>query len=199
MNGDNHIEIELRRMVLAAMQKVAPAIEAKAREILRAEIENREAVRSLKRGKLRAEFGIEDVSDVDAIVDVWVRSLSVKVVVKGQKAALVMTAVDDLYLDVIGLSEASQDIGDGDRLDWLRFLLLVGDQPIVFGAYPADGNRVERLYSRSGTGTIMKKNKSREWGVPSEFAGTINNNFMTRLCDQLEERMAALMMEELSR
>lgn len=198
MNGINQIQTQIKALVLEKMQKVAPAIEQRAREILRTEIETCPTIRSLKGGILRAEFGIENPSDCDAIVDKWVNSLSVKVVINGGTVSLLMTAVDELYFDVLFLPEASQKI-DGGQLDWLRFLLLVGGQEIVFDYYPSEANAFEAKYSRSKTATIMRKKAGSSWAVPPEYQGTLDNNFISRLCEQLQVTMANLMMEELTR
>ena len=198
MNGLDQIEKLLRSAVYEKMSKAAPAIQARAREILRAEINKSETVRSLRDGKLRAEFGLENPNAIDAIIDVWVNSLSVRVEVKGGRISLVMTGVNDLYFDVLFLPESTQPIDNGS-LDWLRFLLLLGNQDIVFDHYPSTANSYEAQYSRSNTSTIMRKRKGAKWAVPTEFQGDLSNNFISRLCDQLEQTMAQLMLEEVTK
>lgn len=190
------IEAQLKGEILERMKKAAPRLQTTARQLLRKEIENCATVHSLISGELRAEFGLENpVHDVQRIIDVWVESLTVTVEVVKGKAAIVLRAVNDHWLDVIGLPEASQAI-DGGELDWLRFLLLVGEQTIVYDHYVSTANSYERQYSRSGTDTIMRKRAGSSWAVPFKYAGTIENNFMTKLCAELEGVLVRMMIDE---
>ena len=198
MNDLEQIEHRLRGLLYEKATTAAPLIQTRAREILRAEINATPTVRSLRDGKLRAEFGLENPNAIDAIVDTWVESLSVRVEVKGGRISLVINTVQDLYLDVLFLPEAQQAI-DGGELSWLRFLLLCGSHDIVVDYYVSKTNSYEAQYSRSNMETIMRKRAGAKWAVPTEFQGTLDNNFISRLCDQLEQTMAQLMMEELQK
>ena len=68
---------------------------------------------------------------------------------------------------------------DGEyEMEWLDWLLTLGDTPIVKGfEYQRDPT------GRSGIG-IMKKKDGVSWRVPPEFAGTLDDNFVTRALDQ---------------
>lgn len=63
------------------------------------------------------------------------------------------------------------------EMNWLDWLLTLGDTPIVRGfEYQRDPS------GRSGIGVMAKKNGA-SWRVPPEFAGTLNDNFVTRALD----------------
>lgn len=64
------------------------------------------------------------------------------------------------------------------EMEWLDWLLTLGDTPIVKGfEYQRDPS------GRSGIG-IMAKKDGASWRVPPEFAGTLNDNFVTRALDE---------------
>ncbi|GAH09222.1 unnamed protein product [marine sediment metagenome] len=78
----------------------------------------------------------------------------------------------------------------GTPLPWLEWLLKFGDKAIVRGydVAPAASSR------RSRTGRlIMKAGRGKRWKVPSEFSGTLRNNFVTRALDGLEPTILKIM------
>ena len=74
-----------------------------------------------------------------------------------------------------------------DRLQWL---LLEGDRKIIVG-YHYSARASKR--SRSDLGLMIRKGS---WGVPSEFAGTQENNWATRAISASEFRIQNLMATE---
>ena len=63
-------------------------------------------------------------------------------------------------------------------MPWLDWLITEGDKPIVKGY-----KYVNDVIGRSGQG-IMKQQNGESWRVPPEFAGDINDNFITRALDE---------------
>ena len=45
----------------------------------------------------------------------------------------------------------------------------------------------------------MKANLRRRWGVPSQYAGTTQNNFVTRSLEGIDKEIIAIMQSEISR
>ena len=77
------------------------------------------------------------------------------------------------YSDVLGSSAAIQRTKKGQNLEWLDWLLIQGDKIIIKEYEISSGE------GRAGR-FVMKKTVTGKWGVPSTFAGTPNNNWITR-------------------
>jgi hypothetical protein len=66
----------------------------------------------------------------------------------------------------------------GYELPWLKWLLLDGTKSLVDNYGVVFG---PSKYSR--TGYAIMRSGSRSWGIPNEFAGTQNDNWITRAID----------------
>ena len=64
------------------------------------------------------------------------------------------------------------------EMPWLDWLITEGDKPIVKGY-----KYVNDTIGRSGQG-IMKQESGESWRVPPEFAGDVNDNYITRALDE---------------
>lgn len=72
-------------------------------------------------------------------------------------------------------------------LYWLNWLLLEGNRTLVIGySYQPDTS------GRSGGGVMTY---GRSWRVPAEFAGTADNNFVTRALSNREKELSAILKE----
>lgn len=139
---------------------------------------------SLVSGNLKYEFGLPDSdSRVDAILNFWQKlEFDYKgVVVSGSqlKASFVLNMIPSDFSNVINSSAANFVTEKGQKLNWLEWLLLFGNQTIIknyeveFGPNP-----------RSRTGqAVMRGVINGKWNVPYEFAGTIEDNWITRAID----------------
>jgi hypothetical protein len=65
-----------------------------------------------------------------------------------------------------------------DGIPWLRHLLLKGDTTTIMD-YTITFNPDKIATSRSGQ-AIMIKSKLKRWFIPAPFAGTLNDNWVTR-------------------
>lgn len=143
---------------------------------------------SLLNGELKAEFGLPDSADrLDDILSFWQKiyakfdkpRISNDKIIGGFKIQM----IQENFRDVLGLSAASFVTNKGDRLDWLEWLLLFGkktiikDYNIVFGNFKTSRTRM----------AIMRQNIQGKWSVPTEYAGTIKNNWITRVIDSLDD------------
>jgi hypothetical protein len=73
-------------------------------------------------------------------------------------------------------------------LPWLQWLLLEGNATIVRNYTVSFGpNRFSR------TGFALMRPSLQSWKVPSEFAGTINDNWITRAIDGAESNIQKLL------
>lgn len=137
------------------------------------------------RGQLRAELGIDDISRLDTILQVWLDSIKVDLI-SFRVAGNGLTG--GLTIHGCGLKDATDlDSYLASRIrlkegEWpfMKVLLTAGSSVVVndYGFFPA--NSYEAPYSRSGVG-IMRSGINRRWSVPAWAAGTISgDNFVTR-------------------
>ena len=137
---------------------------------------------SLMGGQLQGEFGIPDPSSRLSDIISTIKSGSNIVrkptsIVNGKiNAGIRFQMISSDFQDLISLGSASFTTEKGTKLNWLEWLLLEGDTIIIsdygFVAGPNPS-------SRTGLG-IMKGYSGASWRVPPEFAGNVNNNWITR-------------------
>ena len=93
------------------------------------------------------------------------------------------------FMNVMGISEATIDTGK-TSLPWLDWLLTAGSKVIVrdykieYGSFPRK--------SRTGQAIMVKSNKVPYWRMPTLYAGTISNNFITQAFEEKEPQFEAL-------
>lgn len=113
---------------------------------------------------------------METIVDSVVDGLNISFTSSGNNYIVVLSFIDSSLRHILNLPEAAHDI------PWLQWLLVEGDKILVTGHkividYGNTGKYTK--WSRSGH-SLMKKNNSGSWRVPPEYAGTINDNWITR-------------------
>lgn len=154
----------------------------------------------LNRGKLQAEFGIRDSRDaITEIIDFWISNIIVKKtpVRVGPNGIIKSNIKIDMikadYHDVTSLPAANVLTDKGVTLPWLEWLLTFGDRYIVRDytvSYAVGSFRLAN--SRSGL-AIMVPAPRHQWRVPPEFAGTQNNNFVTRAIDSIDSKLEGIL------
>ena len=97
----------------------------------------------------------------------------------------------DFYNQIEGLGRYTSE--KGHDIPWLQWLLTAGDQ-VIIQDYRISFGGLAKQFSRTG-GPIMRKS-DKGWGVsaassrvPSEFSGTITNNFITRAMDMMQPEL----------
>lgn len=80
------------------------------------------------------------------------------------------------FSDLISLGASTIVTEKGEKLNWLEWLLIEGDTIIISDHIFILG---PSKYSRTGFG-IMRETLGGFWRVPPEYAGSINNNWITR-------------------
>lgn len=158
---------------------------------------------SLRWGDLRGELGVESAeSKLDNIVNVLADSIEIehKKLTKSAgnlRGGFTLSMVYGDYHDILGLDAATQLTEKGQILDWLAWLLTYGDS-IIVRDYEVSFNVPPRSKSRTGIAVMMKTEKGR-WRVPSQYSGTANDNFITRVLDGMESVITDIMQEEMER
>ena len=127
---------------------------------------------------LNAELGLQAGTGsfaASTIVDAAVRSIETKVtkVNRNLKGGFVFNFQPKNLINLLSLPEARIITEKGVTLDWLKWLLTMGDTPIIFGYdfLPTPGQ------GRSGGGTMVGGGM---WRIQPKYAGPISNNFITR-------------------
>ena len=137
-------------------------------------------------GDLRLNFGIPDVSVVDAAISDFVGASSfqnkpIKISTVGLVGGF---SLQFIPYDAIESAARSTSVitEKGQSLPWLSWLLFEGTSPIV---RDYDVQISNNPYSRTG-GAIMVPS-SRNWRVPSAYAGTVSNNWITRAIENIDK------------
>lgn len=155
---------------------------------------------SLISGQLKYELGVPDAdSRIDALFDAWsanvnVSSRTVMVRGSGLVGGFALNLIRSDYSDILSLPQATvTDSVSGSVIPWLQWLLLDGSKILV-------RNYTVRLgpNPRSRTGNaIMASAEKQNWRMPSEFAGTTNNNWITRAIERLDKNLLDHMQQQL--
>lgn len=137
-------------------------------------------------GSLKAQLGLTNSREK---VNLMKRSILSNVKVKrvpsaGRRLARVNVDFEPDTREMASESWAFQENNGRNgppRLPWFGWLALAGTTTQVLGWSPYDAKGTPGArYSRSNTGVIMRKGGARSWSVPTQFAGTSSNNFVTR-------------------
>lgn len=162
-------------------------------------IKNAPEYNALISGNLKAEFGLPDSeSRVNNIIEFW-KNIVVqynKVKIKNGSylvSNFTISMIQSDFSDIINSPDASFTTEKGSQLNWLEWLLLFGNQTIIKDYEIKLGPNPN---SRTGL-AVMKGVVSGKWSVPSEFAGTINNNWITRSIDSIESDINKLLLNSL--
>lgn len=91
---------------------------------------------------------------------------------KINKISLTIKVQPSDFLNILGLSAATVGTEEGSQLQWLNWLINLGTSTVVFGY-----KYVPAIDGRSGGG---KMESGGSWRVPPQYAGTIDDNFITR-------------------
>lgn len=145
---------------------------------------------SLSSGQLKFELGVPDISNrIQSIFNVWFSNIDVKlespkISGSGIKGSLTIGIIKSDLSDILGSDVAIiTDSNTGSSVNWLEWLSLAGDKTII-----KDYEVVLGPNRRSRTGNaIMTVSKNQRWKVPSEFSGTVANNWITRAIDSVSD------------
>lgn len=180
----------LKSSISRVFDKSLPKIESSIKSIVRDALVSEPEYASLKAGTLRAEFGIEYVENVDRVVEALVNTLNiqydgVKISKNGLNTNILITMVKKDDISGIIFTDIANVIDDkGYSLPWLRWLLLEGNKVIIQN-YSVDYNNNPK--SRSGMALMIQSDKN--WRVPTNFAGSTNNNWVTRAISKVEPQI----------
>lgn len=153
---------------------------------------------SILSGKLKYEFGLPDAENRLSTILSIIKNIQIKYnkpkISKNQiEGSFILQMIPSDYSDLLSSAAAILDTEKGAQLEWLRWLLLFGDKTIIRDYVVKIGPS-----SRSRTGNaIMVSTIKGRWGVPPEFAGTKNNNWITRAIDNASSGIEQLLLDSL--
>jgi hypothetical protein len=179
-------EQQIQKAILSAllgdankiMLKAVKQLKRRIPNIIESAIVSQPEYSSLIGGRLRDEFGVPDAaSKIDNLLKLW---KNIEVTYQSPKirsgqiiSSISIEAIRSDYSDVLSSPSAKQKTKKGQSLAWLDWLLIQGDK-IIIKEYEISGGE-----GRAGR-LVMKKTVTGKWGVPSGFAGSPNDNWITR-------------------
>lgn len=156
-------------------------------------------------GQLRKELGVIDGRTVmESLIQDWANTVNVNVLapkvigsqIKG--TVIKITAVPADYGDVLAKVYASYETEKGQNIPWLQWLLQKGSEIVVVGHIDFNPPNPTSK-SRTNTNTIMRKTKGKGWGVPVEYSGTSENNFVIRAISDAMPDIQKMIIEEIAK
>lgn len=195
----NSILKELSDKVNKLLSRSVTSIESDLKPIIDDSIRSQPEYTSLLTGTLKAELGLPNSSMVDEAVDFFVNSIKVNgknikySVNKGIYGSLKIELVSDqtiaqaLYNNFANVQDVK-----GYIVPWLQWLLLEGNSILVKNYEVQYGNSP---YSRSGMAIMVESNAS--WSVPNAFSGKLNNNWITRAINSVEQEIVSIIVTNL--
>lgn len=201
---ENDSEIR-NRLLTALLEEVrdtfnrsVPQIKSKIQDLVVNAIKSEPEYTSLVAGQLRAELGIPDATTkIEELLNIWINNIDVeikpfKITNMGLSGGFTINCIKSDFSDVLS-SQAAQveDNIKGYSLPWLSWLLLEGGKILVKDHTVVIGNST---FSRTGS-AIMRTSLGSSWRVPPEFAGTQNNNWITRAIDRLDDDISRIFQE----
>lgn len=171
----------------AILKRYFQAITPKIKEAISTAIKNSPEYGSIVSGSLKYELGIPDGdSRINTLLNIWLSNINVDLkptVIKNSQifGSIKVSLIKADLSDVLGSDAAFlTDSRTGSMVDWLNWLSLAGDRTII-----KDYNFIlgPNNMSRTGGGIMRYTPGSGKWKIPSEFSGTITNNWITRAID----------------
>lgn len=162
---------------------------------------------SLLGGKLQGELGVEEPEPaLEAILEYIQDSIDIQydpvikktLILRRSRVVNGIIKINMVPSDLAGLIDLEAgkfETEKGDVIEWLNWLLLEGNSPIIYD-YKFTANFLE--YSRTGKGIMIKAN-NKIWKVPDQHSGTIGDNWITRTLDFYGEQIAQEIGEEIRR
>ena len=174
--------------VIAYFKKAVQQLKQNIPPVIKQAIINSPEYISLLDGQLKYEFGIPDSSQkLTGLLDLWSSNVDIKYTapsISGNKikASFTISMIKIDFNDVLFSDYAIvYDSFRGYSLPWLEWLLLEGNKTIIKQQDVVIGpNKLSR------TGMAIMKNSSKSWKVPSQFAGTISDNWITRAINSVD-------------
>jgi hypothetical protein len=178
--------------------------QAKIEEVIRLAILNCQEVQSLNGEQLQFELGVTSDKVRNTVHFIIKRLIETMVIdirpfsIFGNvmRGSITLKIFPNILVDeLINFPDASFITSKTSNIEWLKWLLTLGDK-IIVRQYFVD--LVNSTNSRTG-GAVMRKSKKMSWRVPPQFSGVQNNNFITRALDDSADLIAYHLINEFLR
>lgn len=194
LESTDKISKDILKLIVAEIQqkfaKASGKIQTNLQSVIYSSIVSQPEYQSLKNGELQYNFGIVNTSVVDGLVNRFVESITAnidKVHIKNNQinGRLVFTILSQTNLEeILNSSEAVVLTEKGQTLPWLKWLLLSGGEPLILEYKLLEGKKRTFKGSRTGKAIMIRpKSGDGSWSVPPAYAGTVDNNWITRAID----------------
>ena len=192
LESNNQISQNILRALLPDiadyLKDVANYIKTNLPPVIENAIINSPEYQSILNGQLQYEFGIPDPGQkLAGLLNLWTKNIEVlynEPAISGNriKGSFSVNMIKIDFSDVL-YSEYAVVVDNlrGYTLPWLEWLLLEGNKTII-----QNYNIFVGPSRCSRTGMAIMKESSSSWRVPSQFAGTISDNWITRAIDKSE-------------
>ena len=161
-----------------AIKKAIPNIKKDIEETLFFIFTQTKIYKELTTGELKAHFGFPTGSEFDRVNDIIsTLSKNIKITYSKKKASLNIGLIEDNLDAIINLPGSVVITEQGTVLNWLEWLLYRGSQIIIAG-YDVQIGQYNPGQSRS-LEAIMIEIEGTGWAVPTQYAGTEGNNWIT--------------------
>jgi len=154
---------------------------------------------SLINGSLKLELGIPDPEQrVQELINIWINNIQIsyqkpKIVSAKIKSSISIKAIKANFSDILGNDVAEvTDFNTGSVIPWLEWLLLEGTTTLVKDYEVAFGPN-----TRSRTGYAIMVDSDSSWSVPSQYAGTLSDNWITRAISNYKDDIDKLLQKAL--
>lgn len=157
---------------------------------------------SLLGGELSKQFGIPSGLD-DNFVKTIISTIAENIEFKFNKMSIGGNTINggftfyvakSNFSDILALPQANIITEKGQSLPWLKWLLFDGDRVIISQHSLQFVPQASRSHSY-----IMINNHGGFWKVPSEFSGTVKNNWITRALDEKTNNISKIIAAKLEK
>lgn len=185
----------LATQLTRAAYKAKPKIESRLVPAIELAIQSSPEASSLRGGRLQGELGVLNPEEaIRAVVTTLQKNIFVGVSPfyvsgNGLGGGLSIGISRRDMSDILTLPEGKFVSEGQHEIPWLRWLLTAGDTIVVFAHHFQAGS-----VGRTGLGHMVQRGG---WTVPPAFAGTIENNWITRSLTTLGNTVNRILMEEM--
>ena len=196
---DKNIRAEINKVIRRSIGNVTENIKRRIQKSAENLIKGSPEYQSFFGGRLQAELGVPDPIVMDAVITKWIQGIQVKYnTTGGYFGSISIGMIQADYSDVLTMPEASYNYASGRGggvIEWLRWLLLEGNNAIVRDYSFTDA---KTRGSRTGLG-VMVSRKGQVWRVPPEFEGTANDNFVLRALETIDKEIDNIVRQEITK
>jgi hypothetical protein len=199
---DSYIQQQILKELASYCNKIfnvaAPKISKELKNMVKEAIQSQPEYQQLLSGQLRDELGIDNVSKIDNIVNIWSENIIIenkKVRVTGSSltGGISFSMIQSDYSDVLGSDSASiTDKNTGSVVPWLYWLLLGGGDILVDNYEIKIGPS-----SRSRSGNAIMVSSKKNWRMPAKYAGVADNNWVYRAISPLGSKIENMIQSQL--